>query len=155
MVGNERGDEMRFGYVMSIVLLLIASFLLGGYFIPKEKIVEKKIFEDKIINNCDFFYLNASTLTWKEYMTPVPTITPQSSKYGYGTDSIVGIPASVEHPPNDAVIREQWNNIPVAIDSDGNKYYFISGFWFTQEEFDRMPMDMKLSGVTPYTDTSD
>ncbi len=83
-------------------------------------------------------------------ITPIPTSNVDKSMYKYG-----GISASINNPPNNAIISkeltEKNNNHTIAIDEFGNKYYFVGGWgWFNQEEYNVLPYKNKLYDVSPY-----
>ena len=70
--------------------------------------------------------------------------------YPYG-----GIPSSINYPPNNAIISKELtiynNNHTVAVDSDGNKYYFVGGWgWFNQSDYDLIPKNNKQYDISPY-----
>ncbi len=74
-------------------------------------------------------------------------------EYRYG-----GIPASADRPPIGTTINQELSNyylIPVATRDNGGpaKYFYIGGWWFTQDEMMNLPKESLMYGQSPYAIT--
>ncbi len=71
-------------------------------------------------------------------------------EYRYG-----GIPASVDRPPIGTAINQELSDyylVPVATrDMESSpRYFYISGWWFTQDEMVNLPGESLMYGQSPY-----
>lgn len=142
-------NKQKTQLIVAGILIFLLGISLGH--------LNKSESEIKYVNNTVYLaspYCASDWNTNTSKIAPTPTVEPikQSSKstYKYG-----GIPTSIDYPPNNAVISkeltEKNNNHTIAVDEFGNKYYFVGGWgWFNQEEYNEIPYKNKLYDVSPY-----